>query len=327
MNSRLVLFSSALVVCLCTWGAPPATAAAVVAFASTTGHFDDRAGNKNTVFDQEVTQVSGAFVDAYTRCVGPVGSPCLDPSPPDPSVWYRQFGGMSAAAQAITTFGQNKVRSYAAGREFAQGFTEYNAASISRWNDEITYLGAVAAMVSFEVRLHGAWNDFGRFSLGLGVLRQDWDPELGVFQYLDGKNIYNCTEQDFVGLPHRCASALVPQFDPANNVFLSGFDPQNVNGEVDMFVTVSALFDPGETLTFTSGMRAYSGFESGAEVDAFNTVTLTRILLQPGGSISTGSGTAYNVEIIGDPNGVPEPHIVLLSALALAGATLARRRA
>jgi hypothetical protein len=323
MHNRSVLLSSALAACLTLWGAAPATAAAVVAFAFAGGTYDDRNGQTNTVQDQEVSQVPGALVDAQVICVSRVGGPaCLDPLPPDPNFWHS---GNAAAAQASTTFGQNKVRTYGAGRRSLDSFTEYGSTGISRWDDDITYLGAQAAMVGFEVRLHGAWNDLGRFVLSIGVLREEYDDELGFHDVLYGKAIHNCTEQQFWSLPRRCASPLVPNGHP-DNVYLSGFDADNVDGAVDMFVTVSASFEPGETLTFISAMRAFSGWEPGSEVDAFNTVTLTRILLQPGGSIRTGSGTSYNVEIIGGSTGVPEPNGAALCVAALAGAAWVRRR-
>jgi hypothetical protein len=48
-------------------------------------------------------------------------------------------------------------------------------------------------------------------------------------------------------------------------------------------------------------LKAYRSQGYGAEVDAFNTVGLTRVLLEPGASISASSGTPYPVTVVPEP--------------------------
>jgi PEP-CTERM motif len=64
-------------------------------------------------------------------------------------------------------------------------------------------------------------------------------------------------------------------------------------------------------------------WHEGAEVDAFSAITLERVIVQPGASISFGSGTQYLVTT------VPEPGMVALwlAGLAVLAGSAARRRA
>lgn len=167
-------------------------------------------------------------------------------------------------------------------------------------------------MVTFEVRLHAEWNDFGRLNAYGGIPHYESDAA----DWIDGQVYDNCVLSTTF-------STCPPRFQGSYS-FIAGDDSDNRAGTVDQLLRFSAIVRPSSDphddedptpvgpTDFLIGLSASSGYR-GAEVDAFSTMTLERVILQPGASISFGSGTQYLVTT------VPEP---ATGALWLAGLAL-----
>lgn len=175
--------------------------------------------------------------------------------------------------------------------------------------------------MTFEVRLHATWNDHGRIAAYGGIPFYNPDGQ----DTLEGQQYDNCPlSGDFRGCAGRAAAS--------NYTYLPGSDADNTSGTVDQLVRFSAEVRPSndpfddENSTpvgptpFLIGLSSASHYP-GSEVDAFGTMTLERVILQPGASISFASGTAYLVTT------VPEPASMALWLAGLVGiAGCVRRR-
>ena len=267
-----------------------------------------------------------------TATNGPGTGDCFvfDPAQvPAPTTWYQRPNVYTyAAAQAFTNYGINKARSWSIGSTVPfdpQDSTtiEYIGSAESQYREEISYLASAPTSVTFKLHLHGAWNDGGRFRLAIGDLTYDpdGDPETG-YRYSANTVYTNCPPMS------QCISqdGYHPFFN-GSLFYVAGNDAANTNGSVDQFINFTMLLHSGIN-PFEVSLRTYAS-SNGAEMDAFGTVTLDSITVQPGVSLSFGSGTNYNVLVAGDPtlppNGVPEPGAPLLVFTGLAAMIGTRR--
>lgn len=254
---------------------------------------------------------------------------------PAPTHWYQRPNIFTnAAAQVFTNFGVNKARVWSSGTNgsFAPGEENlqfaYAGEALSEYREEISYFGAASTLITLNLHLHAAWNHGGRFSLAIG--EPIYDPDAAPLAAV----IYdNCAPM--VG---SCAG----RYGSPNRFYVAGNDAANINGMVDQFISVDMLLNaygqdpenpnPSPINPFIVSLHTVAR-PAGAEFDAFNTVTLDSITVQPGVSLTFGSGTRYNVRVAGDPppppppsNNVPEPAAPLLMLTGLAALLGTRRR-
>ena len=286
-----------------------------------------------------------------TATNGPVTGDCFvfDPAQvPAPTTWYQRPQVYTyAAAQAFTNYGVNKARSWSIGSTipFDQNDSttiDYYGQARSRYIEEISYFGSVPTLVTFKLHLHGAWNDGGRFrlSVGSGV---DEDPDRMARFMLGNGVIYTNFHSPFTTASGEDPLVPCPPLVPCvvNNqaviaphfssslIYLAGNDAANANGSVDQFIDFTMLLRSGINPLMVDLLAIAS--DAGAEMDAFSTATLDSITVQPGVSLTFGSGTRYNVLVAGDPppppppNGVPEPGAPLLVLTGLAALIGTRR--
>jgi len=335
MTARSALAAApliALISLVAAGAAVPARAdSGLVSGARAVGSFLDVEGlltNQN--IDSAASNLSGVSVSARTSCVARVnGEVACTVSPPLPTdYWYQDaYVPTYGAADAVTTFGTNHVRTWAYGNHTIttgdEGATSYHSQAQSQWTEAITYSGA-PGWVTFVIRLTASWNDGGRFSAYGGV--PFYNPD-GADQ-LDGQSYHNCVTGP--GTPIGCAGV----FEASQNILLGGNDPLNLSGSVDQFITFSTLFtplpfdpeDPNWTAypvrDFIVGLIATSSEIEGAEVDAFHTMSLQQIMIPAGASISFGSGNVYDVAVVPEPGSAA----MALAGLALLAGALRRRR-
>ncbi len=271
---------------------------------------------------------------SYLSCVAPTPGDVgcsFDPALlPTPTHWYQRQGlPTSAAAETQADWGVARVRTYAGGIgngdiTSPSGIPrQYYATAMAGWQEDLTYVAPAPGLVTFEVRLHGSWNDYGRLAVFGGIPHYEADTA----DWIDG-NIYdNCI---FGQADVSCA----PSFE-GQSTFIAGDQADNRSGSIDRLLRFSAIVRPSDDpqddenptpvgpTEFLIALSAASSYE-GSEVDAFSTMSIERVILQPGASISFGSGTQYLVTT------VPEPATSafwLLGLATVAGWSRTRRRA
>lgn len=264
----------------------------------------------NVFSDGGPTTTPGLLASARSACIGSPGNLCLLASAWNYDPWWAGTPGTFAAADAQTSVLSNRTRIKV--WDANDAWHRYSAQAISIWIDDITYAGVTPGLASFEFRLHGSWKDYGKVLIKIATRLPTDDPDGPDFAY-SGDAYFNC--QTVNG----CVGSGDSQFDEWTPKFLPGDDADNRNGSVDKLVQFSTFFAPGETQTLVVELRAFSSSCCGSEVDAFNTVGLTRVLLEPGASITASSGTVYPMVA------VPEPATATLWLLGLAGLALLRR--
>jgi hypothetical protein len=299
----------------------------------TNGAFIGTDGYVQNLLEGVPHAVDPLTVASYVTCVAPhegeVGC-SFDPALQPPIThWYQREGlPTSAAAQAQADWGVARVRSFSGGAASGEievpnnGSRSYYATATAEWQEALTYVAAAPGVVTFEVRLHGSWNDYGRLAAYGGIPHDEADAA----DWIDGQRYDNCI---FAQSGVSCA----PGWDGGETFFLPGDDADSKSGSVDRLVRFSAILRPSSDprddedptpvgpTDFLIGLAAASSYR-GAEVDAFNTLRLERVILQPGAAISFGSGTQYLVT-----TAVPEPATWAFWVLGFAGmAAQARRR-
>jgi hypothetical protein len=238
--------------------------------------------------------------------------------------WYkRPTQPTLAAAQAYADYGVLKARSWRTGGETGDsapgdplGRRSYYAEAASEWSEVLNYSADFPTWVTMQFTLHATWNDLGRFAFSLG--REYFGAE--NVRLIDGLSYINC------------AGAIECQDgDGTRTMQVIGDDAANTSGDVTLAIDYRFLLskpyvdpeDPGSgtPFTFVANLMTWSN-APGAEADAFQTVTLDRILIEPGAEISFGSGHAWPVQV------VPEPAAawLWLAGLAAAAPMLRRRR-
>lgn len=272
--------------------------------------------------DKANLSTPGAVAHALTGCAtpSPKGTePCAILPPPPSPLWYQIPSGEKAIVDARSDFLVNQVRTYA-----SKGADErrYFAQGQSRWTDDIRYLGLTAGPVTFEYRLHAAWNDLGRFVFNAGFERVDDDAD-GLGYTLSGLEYNNCRSSDVddLGQPRAGCDGRYSTVLDGSVVFLADNDDEYANGMVDLTVSFTEWMNPDEVVLLVGELTAYSD-GNGAELDAYGTARLTRVSFGvPGASISAGSGTVYPTGSV--ETGVPEP---ASAALVLVGLALVGRQ-
>lgn len=239
--------------------------------------------------------------------------------------WYKRPDlPTNAAAQSYAEFGLLKARSWRTLGETGDGAPgdplgsrSYYAEASAEWREDLIYTGSAPTQVTMQFTLHTAWNDLGRFAFTVG---RDTIGAENV-RLIDGLSYVNCAG------PVECGSGN-GSFG-AQPVQVLGDDAANTNGDVTLAIDYSFLLypqipdpeDPNSTDPFNFVAHLFaSGGQPGAEVDAFHTATLDRILIEPGAQITFASGTSWPVQV------VPEPGTVLLWLAGLAALVPVVRR-
>jgi hypothetical protein len=298
-----------------------------------------------------VVMPDGSRLSRVGGCVnaGPGEPPCADPGlvGGGPNWWNTPAPGLEThtGAQARSDYGISRARVHTAPRVCADptagpdclgvpgGDGTFTADYISRgarasagYTDDFHYAGPTIP-VTFEFLLHGSWSGGGQLSFVFGKELTPFGSEDGGYaDVLNGVQFMSCS------MLIDCA----PSFDSIRNtqiIPLPGSTPDHSSGSVDQVVSWTmlvhaAVFDDeaGEWLYDGFASMLTAGGSNGAEVDAYNTATLQRILVPSGTTLSFGSGTAYNVQVVGgDPGAVPEPSTLWLLLGPLFVATRSRR--
>lgn len=263
---------------------------------------------------------------AGVSCQSPAGGPLCDVVTfvgPQPD-WYFHgsstgWMGYSAAAQAQSGYGDAHVRTFVTTFSGTTppggtGHAEYSATAEAGFAEDITFIAAAPAWVTFFARLDGSWSQSGALSAWAGIPFED--GEGGV---------------TLVGDLYHTRSVPIGPPTSSNHLLGSGAS----SGTVDELLRFDVLLvplgwlpppdpedvvpEPFGTNRFEMGLGAYS-LSSGARVDAFHSLVLDHVVIPDGTSISFSSGTPYRVVGgIDQPGTVPEPATwaLLLSAGAL----------
>lgn len=298
-----------------------------------------------------VVMPDGSRLSRVGGCVnaGPGEPPCADPGlvGGGPNWWNTPAPGLEThtGAQAWSGYGVSRARTHAAPRvcanpaagpdcagvpdedgKYTADYTARGAVASAGYTDEIHHSGP-PIFATFEFLLHGSWSGGGELAFMFGKQLTPFGSEDGGYApVLNGVVFESCS------MLLMCA----PAYDSIRNTYiipLPGSTADHSSGSVDMLVSWTTQVNPSmydEEVDewihdgFASLLDA-RGF-NGADVDAYNTMTLQRILVPSGTTLSFGSGTAYNVQVAGgDPGAVPEPSTLLLLLGPLLAATRGRR--
>ncbi|MEW6676773.1 MAG: hypothetical protein AB1421_02535 [Pseudomonadota bacterium] len=227
--------------------------------------------------------------------------------------------GPSATARAASDYGVNRVYAYAGGgpsitsSAFAQSF----------WMEELTFNANAlysGGPVTLAFHLDGSWED-ASFDFDLAVFNATQKLPAG-----DDRALF-----DDYGHPIKLQEVVDISFD--NSIFdalpLLGLLYPNFqviqaagttqDGLIEGILTVSFTPQVGEVYTLAAGMKALveiplGGVNTGT-ADFYNSAVLSTVYLPQGLTLSTDSGTAYNVAV------VPEVDMwaMLLAGLGLLG--------
>jgi hypothetical protein len=266
---------------------------------------------------------------------GPGEPPCEALPGGGPNWWNSPASGLESGtgAQAQSDYGVNKARLHTgkdgcaespgcgANLPVGEGI-QRSATARSLYREEFKYEGAVQIPITLEFLLHGSWSGNGRLSFAVGNV-VEFNSEDGGFAPVWGGVVFQSCN---------AFEPCVDSYDAIRDTYIyalpgNAADPSS--GSVDQLVSWTTWVTPPE-LDGNGQFDHYWGFESildvagylnGADVDAYNTVTLQRILIPQGESLQSVSGTAYNVQVVGGGTGtnVPEPPVSWL----LFGAALA----
>lgn len=267
-------------------------------------------------------------------------TPCVALPGGCPNWWNSPAPGLesSTGAQAQSDYGINKARLHTgqSGCEDSPtpcgtlpdgDWIQRSATARSMYREEFKYDGAVPIQVTFEFLLHGSWSGNGGLSFALGNALDLNSEDFGFAPVLGGVVFQSCN----------AFNDCVDGYDAIRDTHIFAL-PGNVgdhsSGSVNQLISWTTWVMPPE-LDGNGLFDHFWGFESildvtgylnGADVDAFNTVTLQRILIPQGQALLAVSGTTYDVQFIGAPSPVPEPPVslLLLGAGLAMGAT--RRR-
>ena len=273
-----------------------------------------------------VTQLPDGSVISHMGCIAstPGGIGCTTTGMPIVvDTWYKRPNlPTNAAAQAYADFGLLKARSWRTEGENGDiapsdppGSRSYYAEAAAEWREDLVYTGPAPTWVTMQFTLHAAWNDLGRWSFTVG---QDTLGAENV-RIIDGVSYVNCAG------PIECGGGSFG----AQAIPVPGNDAANTSGEVTLAINYGFWLnpqipdpeDPGpaEPFTFVALLQT-SSTAPGAEADAFQTVTLDRILIEPGAQITFASGHNWAVQV------VPEPGTALLWLAGLAAVVPVVRR-
>jgi hypothetical protein len=266
------------------------------------------------------TLPDGSFI-GHVNCVPGCTT---DGQPIIVDTWYKRANAPTlAAGQAYADYGLLKARSWVTAGETGNsspgnppGTYSYFGGATAEWREDLIYTGSTPTTVTMQFTLHATWNDLGRFGFTIG--RDTIGPE--NVRVIDGVSYGNCASLIQCGEGNFGASP----------VLVLGNDPANTSGDVTLAINYSFQLgadlvdpenpEPPAPFTFVARLQT-SSKAPGAEVDAFQTVTLDRILIEPGAQIVFASGHNWPVQV------VPEPQSVLLWLAGLAAIVpLARRR-
>jgi hypothetical protein len=236
--------------------------------------------------------------------------------------WYKRPNlPTQAAAQAFADYGELKARAWRTESPHGNatpgdplGSRSFFSSAESEWREVLIYNGTTPTPVTMEFTLHATWHDLGRFAFTLGAEYVGDENVRGI----DGLSYVNCGGTE----------CLDTTFIDTPIVQVLGNDPANSAGDVTLQISYTFLLSrpftdpgapPGPHLTFVANLQTFAA-AAGAEVDAFQTVTLNRIVIQPDAQISFESGHLWPVSV------VPEPATYGLWLIGLAGAVVAKRR-
>jgi len=259
---------------------------------------------------------------------GPGEPPCEALPGGGPNWWNSPASGPESGtgAQAQSDYGVNKARLHTAQSGCAESpgcgatlpaddWIQRSASARSLYREEFKYEGPDPIPITLEFLVHGSWTANGSLSFAVGHV-VEFNSEDGGFAPVWG------------GVVFQSCNAFLPCVDGYDAirdtviVALPGDATDPSSGSVNQLVSWTTWVTPPE-LDGNGQFDHYWGFEAildlaaysnGSDVDAYNTVTLQRILVPQGQSLQSVSGTAYNVQVVGGGgNGsVPEPPVSLL---------------
>jgi hypothetical protein len=293
--------------------------------AYSTGSFvpTDPTGQVNTGFGTVSLLPDGSSI-SHMGCIAaiPGGVGCSVAGPIVVDTWYKRASLPTlAAAQAFADYGVLKARSWRTAGPQGYGMPgdplgsrSFYGEATAEWMEDLIYTGTTPTAVTMQFSLHAKWNDRGRFAFTFGL------------ESFGAENVRLINGLSYVN----CAGALeCENIGGAQTVQVLGNDADNTSGDVTLAINYTFLLIPDNDperpgpmppFTFVANLNTW-GQVDGAETDAFNTVTLERILVQPGAQIGFASGHDWPVQV------VPEPATGLLWLCGLAALPWLRRLA
>lgn len=223
------------------------------------------------------------------------GGPCPGPA-----------GCFAATASALTDFGANRVRSYAAEyKEHANGITsrEDVAGALSLWADEWTFHSQGVGLlppVAVDIQLDGGWLDWGHVTY-----------EISVIDVITGNTVAHAIADSLCA----CAPIPLPVPLPTLTQFVPLADGGNPDGSFD--ASFQLTFQPQANATYRVLATLLAASEpavnaaDGPTVDVFNTASITALRVPAGVGFVSAAGAEANYHVL-----VPEPRAALLLAAA-----------
>jgi hypothetical protein len=292
------------------WGLACCAAMAEPGFfagAYSTGSFipTDPTAAVNTGYGTLSTLSDGSII-SHMGCIAatPGGVGCSVGGLPNVvDTWYKRATLPTlAAGQALADYGLLKARSWrtpdpdgdsAPGEPL--GHRSFYAEATAEWREDLIYTSPTPTWVTLQFSLHARWEQLGRFALTLG--HETFGAE--NVRLIEGNAYINCAgaiECQDGGLTH--------------TVQVLGNDAANTSGEVNLSINFGFLLSvppqdpenpsPIPPYTFVANLKTWST-APGAETDAFGTVTLERILIEPGAQIGFASGHDWPVQVVPEP--------------------------
>lgn len=287
--------------------AVPANASGLVDSVAEADTVNTNTSDSNYFYDS--TAVAGGVALAEVNCTGD----CLI------------SGGPVGRAKANSDFGLNRVYAYAEGGVFLA--TESSARSF--WMDEWTFSANSqysGGPVTLKFHLDGTWED-ASFDFSVAVFNATQKLPTGDDQLLFDEYGHPIKLQEVVDISLNNsildAIPLLGLLYPNFQVNQAAGTAQN--GLIDGVLTISFPPQIGEVYTLAAGMQASVvipiNVHNTGTADFYNSAVLSAVYLPQGLTLSTDSGTAYNVAVVPEA----DAWAMLLAGLGLVGFAARRR--